>query len=218
LIVNAQAIPKWRDYMAANKGARVEHQSPVVGDSVVTSGFGPRVAPTRGASTDHKGIDLGARGGDATPDIVASASGIVLFSGRKQGYGETVMIGHADGSYTLYAHLSGHKMPAVGSEVKQGQQIGIMDRTGTATGIHLHYEQRKGTEALVPRIAGVTLTQGTRVAGAKPATDNRFAGLADPAQLPKLPVSTADGQTPPVAFARVTTIDHGSDIKGIRLF
>ena len=85
LIVNAQAIPKWRDYMAANKGAKVEHQSPVVGDSVITSGFGPRVAPTKGASTNHKGVDFGARGGDATPDIVASAAGVVLFSGRKQG-------------------------------------------------------------------------------------------------------------------------------------
>jgi murein DD-endopeptidase MepM/ murein hydrolase activator NlpD len=96
--------------------------------------------------------------------------------------------------------------------VKQGQQIGIMDRTGTATGIHLHYEQRKGTEALVPRVAGVTLSEGTRVAGAQPPQDNRFAGLADPSKLPKLAVAEG-GKPTALAFASATT-----NIGGIRLF
>lgn len=202
LIIDANAVPKWKAFQEAHKGEKVEFTSPVVGASVVTSGFGHRVAPTKGASTNHAGVDLGARSGDSTPPIVASASGIVLFSGEKQGYGHTVMIGHADGSYTLYGHLTGTNMPKIGAEVAQGAVIGEMGASGRATGIHLHYEQRKGTEALQPKIAGVALTEGTRVAGAKPAPS--YAGLVDPTGLPKLAVMNG-GQPSATAYRNGAT-------------
>lgn len=166
LIVDAKAIPKWREFQKNHKGDKVAHQSPVAGGAQITSGFGHRDAPTEGASHEHKGVDFGARGGDANPDILASAEGVVLFSGKKSGYGNTVIVGHGDGTFTLYGHLTGGKMPSVGAEVAQGETIGVMGSSGTATGTHLHYEQRKGTEAHTPIVAGITLTNGVNVPAA----------------------------------------------------
>lgn len=185
LIVEKRAIPKWEEFQRAHANERVAFQSPVAGQAVVTSNFGHREAPTKGASTEHKGVDIGARGGVSNPDILASASGVVLFSGRKQGYGNTVILGHADGSYTLYGHLRGEKMPEIGAEVMRGATIGVMGATGTADGIHLHYEQRKGENALAPKLEGVTLAKGMEV---RPQTSS-LASLADPRKHPKLAVA-----------------------------
>ena len=83
----------------------------------------------------HHGIDY------ATPIgivIKAAYTGKVIFAGRKGGYGKTVVIRHAAGYKTLYAHLSSYQVH-VGQKVKTGQRIARSGNTGRSTGPHLHF-------------------------------------------------------------------------------
>lgn len=87
------------------------------------------------------GVDLGAPAG--TP-IHAAASGTVIVSrvgGWNGGYGNYVVISHANGTQTLYSHLSTDSV-SVGQSVSQGAVIGTVGHTGEATGNHLHFEVR----------------------------------------------------------------------------
>jgi len=148
----------------------------------------------------HVGADILAPG---NPDILASAGGVVLFSGRKSGYGNTVIIGHADGSMTLYAHMTGAKMPDIGVEVQQGQVIGTLGASGAVTGAHLHYEQREGGVAVPPRIAGQLLTRNTALNNGhvtKAYADNT------PAEKPQTPATqhANDKESKPKLTASVT--------------
>lgn len=152
-IRDANAIPKWKEFQAENKGVKVTHQNPVRGDVTVTSGMGAR--NVKGGSRNHKGLDM--IGGS---DILASADGIVLFAGKASGYGNLVVIGHADGTETRYGHMTGAQMPKVGARVAQGDQIGVMGSTGNSTGVHLHYEQRVNGVARNPIINGQVLAKG----------------------------------------------------------
>jgi LysM repeat protein len=91
----------------------------------------------------YNGVDLAAPSG--TP-IVASASGDVIVAkagGWNGGYGSYVVIQHANGSQTLYAHMS--KVATYdGGHVAQGQVIGYVGTTGMSTGSHVHFEIRNG--------------------------------------------------------------------------
>lgn len=101
-----------------------------------SSGFGRRKAPTKGASTYHKGQDW------ATPvgtTVVASCGGRVSRAGWGSGYGYVVYIDHEDGRQTRYAHLS-KILVKVGDYVKQGQKIALSGNTGITSGPHLHFE------------------------------------------------------------------------------
>jgi hypothetical protein len=102
----------------------------------ITDGYGPRQAPTAGASTFHRGIDFAAAQG--TP-IMASAQGMVTMAGDNGGLGNCVKIKHPNGMTTVYGHQS-RIGTTVGREVKQGQIIGYVGSTGTSTGPHLHFE------------------------------------------------------------------------------
>lgn len=87
------------------------------------------------------GVDLGAPSG--TP-VYAAASGTVIVSrvgGWNGGYGNYVVIRHANGTQTLYSHLLKDTV-SVGQTVSRGQAIGAVGRTGEATGNHLHFEVR----------------------------------------------------------------------------
>lgn len=89
----------------------------------------------------HNGIDFGAPVG--TP-VLASAGGTVIVArstGWNGGYGLYVVISHANGSQTLYSHLSQVNVTA-GERVSQGQVIGKIGNTGKSTGPHLHFEVR----------------------------------------------------------------------------
>lgn len=108
--------------------------------------FGMRRDPINGRMRFHKGIDLAAASG--TP-IGAAAEGTVVFSGRNKGYGNMVMLEHADGRRTLYAHAS-RLFVKVGDQVRRGQTIAAVGSTGHSTGPHLHFEVRQGAVALNP--------------------------------------------------------------------
>ena len=114
----------------------------------VTSKYGKREYTYRGKRVKdfHNGIDL--IGGH---EIVAAADGEVVSTrneGKQYGNGCYVRIKHSNGLYTLYYHLkSGSVTVKKGEKVTKGQVIGIIGKTGKATGVHLHYQIDKGSSA-----------------------------------------------------------------------
>lgn len=108
----------------------------------ITSLYGRRKAPTDGASTDHKGIDLAYK---TNENIGAFAGGKVVKvvnnqSGSKKGYGNYVDIQSYDGTIHRYAHANKITVKQ-GQEIKTGQTIAKAGSTGASTGTHLHYEK-----------------------------------------------------------------------------
>jgi murein DD-endopeptidase MepM/ murein hydrolase activator NlpD len=112
----------------------------------VTSHFGLRRHPLFGVRLFHYGIDIRARKG---AKVFASASGRVIFSGWKPGYGNLIIIKHRGGFYTYYAHNSINLVKR-GDYVRQYQEIARVGNTGDATAAHLHFEIRKGKKHLDP--------------------------------------------------------------------
>lgn len=111
-----------------------------------SSGFGYRNAPTRGASRNHKGIDI--PGPVGTP-IYATADGMIGRAQWVSGYGKYVEINHGNAVQTRYGHLSAMNV-APGQRIKKGDILGYMGSTGRSTGSHLHYEVRIAGEAINP--------------------------------------------------------------------
>jgi len=108
----------------------------------ISSHFGQRNHPVMHRMRQHKGTDYSAPHG--TP-VQATGDGKVTFVGTRGGYGKVVELQHGARYSTLYAHLSRFpKECRLGKEVKQGEIIGYVGRTGLATGPHLHYEFRIG--------------------------------------------------------------------------
>ncbi|MGB0223497.1 MULTISPECIES: OapA family protein [unclassified Marinobacterium] len=107
----------------------------------ISSGFTrERYHPVLGVKRPHRGTDYAAKTG--TP-IKAAGDGKVIWRGTKGGYGRTVIIQHGGNITTLYGHMSKYNSKVKkGSRVKQGQTIGYVGMSGTATGPHLHYEFR----------------------------------------------------------------------------
>jgi murein DD-endopeptidase MepM/ murein hydrolase activator NlpD len=102
----------------------------------ISSMFGNRTDPFTGRAAFHKGVDFAGREGS---DVVAVASGVVIWSGDRYGYGQMVEINHGNGYVTRYAHNS-ENLVAVGDTVKRGEIIAVMGSTGRATGPNLHFE------------------------------------------------------------------------------
>jgi len=107
----------------------------------ISSRFNPnRLHPVLGTNRPHRGVDYAAPTG--TP-IMATGNGRVERIGNQSGYGLTVVLSHAGKYSTLYAHMSRFKSGLKrGDRVRQGDVIGYVGMTGTATGPHLHYEFR----------------------------------------------------------------------------
>ena len=101
----------------------------------VTSDYGPRTSPTNGASSNHKGIDIGAAYG---ADIVAADGGTVLVATYSSSGGNYVIIDHVGGLCTVYMHASSLTVSA-GQTVSKGQVIAKVGSTGISTGNHLHF-------------------------------------------------------------------------------
>lgn len=106
----------------------------------ITSNFGMRESPTAGASTNHKGIDVGAPTGSA---IVAAQSGKVLVATFSGSAGNYIILSHGKNSSgrlvcTVYMHAS-KLFVSEGQTVEKGQQIAAVGSTGYSTGPHLHF-------------------------------------------------------------------------------
>jgi murein DD-endopeptidase MepM/ murein hydrolase activator NlpD len=117
-------------------------RSPLRFEPRVTSGFSRRrLHPVFRTYRAHLGIDYGAPAG---APVVAVASGTVLSAGRSGGSGNMVRIRHSSGFESYYLHLSAFaKGIRAGAHVDQGQMIGRVGSTGTATGPHLDYRLKK---------------------------------------------------------------------------
>ena len=102
----------------------------------ITSPFGNRVAPTAGATTYHKGIDIGVPENKA---VYASAGGRVVAVQYSSARGYYIRINHGNGISTLYQHLN-RQLVKVGDEVEVGEQIALSGNTGITAGPHLHFE------------------------------------------------------------------------------
>lgn len=104
--------------------------------TTITSEFGLRDAPTSGASTNHRGIDIGVSEGT---NVYACESGKVTTASYSESAGNWIVIDHGNGYVSKYMHNSELKV-SVGDEVEKGQVIALSGNTGTSTGAHLHFQ------------------------------------------------------------------------------
>lgn len=137
-----EAVPK-----IVERGTKIPptYVKPISGGRL-SSSFGKRTAPKKGASTYHKGVDWAVPTGTA---VYASCGGTVAKAGWGSGYGYVVYLTHEDGRQTRYAHLSKVLVKA-GQKVKQGERIALSGNTGVSTGPHLHFEMLIGGKQVNP--------------------------------------------------------------------
>ncbi len=103
---------------------------------------------TQGYWYGHRAIDIGAPTGSA---VLATDGGFISFAGWTDvGYGYLIVVDHANGFATYYAHLSNIYV-AEGQAVERGQVIGAVGNTGNSTGPHLHFEVRRYNVQQNPR-------------------------------------------------------------------
>ncbi len=112
----------------------------------IIRGFGNQKNPRFNTSTYSSGLDIGATFG--TP-IKAVARGRMDYVNWLEGYGKCAILNHGGGFYTLYAHASEVTVP-VGKDVAAGEVIGRVGDTGSTIGTALHFEIRRGKQALNP--------------------------------------------------------------------
>jgi murein DD-endopeptidase MepM/ murein hydrolase activator NlpD len=114
----------------------------------LSSGFGMRLHPILGYTKMHRGVDFAAPPG---APIMAASDGVVASAGPSGAYGNLVVLRHAGIYETAYAHMSRiARGVKPGTPVRQGEVIGYVGATGSATGPHLHYEVRIKGEPINP--------------------------------------------------------------------
>lgn len=102
----------------------------------ISSFFGERVDPFTGYTSFHPGVDFA---GEAGGQVQSVATGIVTWSGDRNGYGNLVEINHGNGLVTRYGHNS-QLLVRVGETVQKGQALALIGSTGHSTGPHVHFE------------------------------------------------------------------------------
>lgn len=112
----------------------------------LSSGFGPRDHPLNGTRQLHAGIDLAA---DLGRVVSAATQGYVVSAGWAGGYGLMVEVRHPGELTTRYGHLSA-LLCAPGDALEAGAPVGLIGRTGLATGPHLHFEVWEGGQPRDP--------------------------------------------------------------------
>ncbi len=113
---------------------------------MVTSRFGRRFHPIAHRNKMHSGIDIAA---ERNQPVMAAGAGIVVRAGWMHGYGYEVTVDHGNGRMTRYSHLA-RTLVLEGTQVVKGMPLGLAGRTGTATGVHLHFEYWKDDVARDP--------------------------------------------------------------------
>lgn len=137
-----------RDLIEANR-ERLDHIptiNPVMASHYFSSGFGPRRDPFTGRRAHHNGLDICAESG--TP-FCATADGVVTMAGKNGRLGNTVKVDHGNEYVTVYGHAETVRVKK-GQEVHRGDVLGEVGNTGRSTGVHLHYEVRKGSRPVNP--------------------------------------------------------------------
>ena len=112
----------------------------------ISSGFGERNDPFTGKRAQHEGLDFAGKKGS---EVLGVASGVVTWSGSRQGYGKLLEIDHGNGYITRYAH-NDELLVKVGDGISAGQPIAKMGETGRASSPHVHFEVLYQGEAVNP--------------------------------------------------------------------
>lgn len=127
-----------------NSSDVVEYEMPLTGR--ISSKFGSRFHPIDKKTKFHGGVDIAVPRG--TP-INSAADGVVTFAGKRGGYGNVVIVEHADGRETFYAHCD-KLLVEKGQIVSGGELIAKAGSTGKSTGPHLHFELRENGKSIDP--------------------------------------------------------------------
>ena len=129
---------------------KLKRESMVAGRPIkkgwMSSEYCMRIDPFHGKQQWHAGVDFAGRDGD---DVIAVASGVVTWSGDRNGYGKMVEINHSDGYITRYAHNQ-ENIAHLGAIVKKGDVIAQMGSSGRSTGPHVHFEVFKNGRTVDP--------------------------------------------------------------------
>ena len=134
----------WDDVVRLSNGVPSRFIWPLEGE--VVSSFGWRVHPVLENRHHHDGIDVDVPEGTL---VHAAAGGEVYYYGEQPGYGNVLVIEHADGYYTMYGHLAS-AIVSPGRYVEMGQEIALSGNTGISSGPHLHFEIRNGEFPIDP--------------------------------------------------------------------
>jgi len=151
-------------YDAAGRSLKRQFlKSPLPFEPRVTSRFSyRRVNPVHGDVRPHLGVDYGAPVGTA---VMAVASGVVESAGWAGEAGRLIKLRHAGGYETEYLHLSAFAPGIrVGGRVEQGQLIGRVGMTGSATGPHLDYRILKNSTHVNPLVELSRMPPGVPIA------------------------------------------------------
>lgn len=168
---------------------RFEPHLPSVGGTI-TSKVGMRIDPIDGNWRQHNGVDIAIPTGTR---VMPVAPGVVVYSGNRPGYGNTVVVEHDNGILTLYAHNS-RLLVAEGQSVTAESTLALSGSSGRSTGPHLHFEAwQEGTNvtaAFLPD-SGMALPTKTQVASNHQAARFRSETLSDGSILfTNIPAST----------------------------
>ncbi|MCB1745861.1 MAG: M23 family metallopeptidase [Gammaproteobacteria bacterium] len=117
-----------------------------VADGWISSGYGYRTDPVNGRREFHSGIDFVGKPG---VEVRAAAPGLVIWSGKRWGYGNLVEINHGNGYVTRYAH-NRVNLVSVGEKVDKNQPIALLGATGRVTGPHVHFEVVRDDKTVNP--------------------------------------------------------------------
>lgn len=143
-------------YLEDGRNTRKTFLATPVRAARISSGFGMRRHPVLGYNRRHAGVDFAAPTG--TP-VMAMADAKVVFAGVKGANGKLIVLKHARGLTSLYAHLSRIKVKR-GQTVKQKQVIGAVGTTGRSTGPHLHFGVKKHGRYVNPQKMKMTRDVG----------------------------------------------------------
>lgn len=147
-----QEIQKQINAMGGSTGggesASVVFGWPLPGIDKVSSKFGPRKPPCKGASSNHGGIDIGAASG--TPIKAYAAGTVVQNVAWNKSAGNYIKIDHGNGVASRYLHMVEPSPLAVGTVVTAGQEVGKVGNSGVGTGAHLHFEIHINGEKVDP--------------------------------------------------------------------
>ncbi|MFM8391105.1 MAG: M23 family metallopeptidase [Methylophilaceae bacterium] len=142
--VSEQDIDQLSRYIAWLESKPIK--APLHGEILMASGFGKRTDPMSAMPSFHPGIDLSAPIG--TPFYAAASGKITQISSNPE-YGTQLILEHADGFTTRYAHLQSVAVKQ-GSLIQQGDYLGTTGNTGKSTGPHLHFETMRNGDKIDP--------------------------------------------------------------------
>ena len=140
-----------------------ENQNDIFFGHSITSEYGKRNQPKKGASTYHKGIDLSYK---MNEPVKAFEGGVVLRTGKSETLGNFIEIQDKNGVVHSYGH--NNKITAKqGQHIKRGDEIALAGSTGVSTGPHVHYSKKQSGNYLNPTNQGGLIQDGTVIKNAK---------------------------------------------------